>query len=127
MSTTTTAGTATPATSFAERAAEFARARGYAPFEAPDLAGTALRQREELVRWHGGADDPFNREWVYPGRTVIEVPGLTWPAARPEECSDDSGRGIWFAADGSRITDATDPNAPDGIALLCPQCGLDST
>ena len=125
--TTASATAAAPPLSFAARAAAFARDHGRAPYEAADLTGTALRQREELVRWHGGADDQFDREWVYPGRTVIEVPGVTWPVVRPEECLDDSGRGIWFDADGRPVPDVLDPDAPDGVVLLCPQCGLDCT
>lgn len=113
--------------SFTERVAGFARSQGCTPFQPPDLTGTALRQREELVRWHGCATDPLDREWVHPGRTVIEVPGMTWSVTRPEECLDDSNRGIWFAADGRQVSDIEDPDAPDGIVLLCPQCGLDCT
>jgi hypothetical protein len=58
---------------------------------------------------------------------VIEVPGVTWPVTRPEECPNDSSRGIWFAADGRQIPNVQDPDAPHGIVLLCPQCGLDCT
>lgn len=122
-----TADLAATSPDFAERVAAFARSQGYRPVERADLAGSVLRQRTELVRWHGSGDDPLDREWVYPGRTVIEVPGVTWPAPRPEECLDDSRRGIWFSADGRQIPDVRDPDGPDGIVLLCPQCGLDCT
>jgi len=75
LSTTSAPATAvTPPLGFAAQAAAFARSQGRAPYEAPDLARTTLRQREDLVGWHGGADDPSAREWVYPGRTVIEAP-----------------------------------------------------
>ena len=128
MSTTSAPATAaTPPLDFAAQVTAFARAQGRAPYETPDLARTALRQREDLVRWHGGAGDPSAREWVYPGRTVIEVPGVTWQATTPEECPDDTGRGIWFAADGRPVPDVLAPGAPEGLVLLCPQCGLDCT
>ncbi len=126
---TTNESTSTGATvpSFAERAAAFARAQGRPPFVSADLAGTPMRVREELVRWHGPVDEVGGGEWVDPGRTVIEVPGRTWPAARPEDCADESHRGIWFDADGREVPDVWAPGAPAPIVLLCPRCGLDCT
>jgi hypothetical protein len=112
--------------SFTARAAAFAASQGVPPFEAPQLDGTPMRIREELVRWHGPAEDGFG-DWVYPGRTVIEVPGWTWPAARPEDCTDESFTGIWFDATGNPVRDVLDPAAPAGIVLLCSLCGLDCT
>jgi hypothetical protein len=52
---------------------------------------------------------------------------VTWPVTRPEDCPDDSSRGIWFAADGRPIPNVQDPDAANGVVLLCPQCGLDCT
>jgi hypothetical protein len=104
--------------------AQAATAATSTPSSAPHPAGTPFRQREEPVRWHGATLD--YREPVAQGRNVIEVPGVTWPIARPEDCRDESGRGIWFAADGRQV-DPRGPDGQDGILLLCPQCGLDGT
>ena len=52
---------------------------------------------------------------------------MTWRATTPEECPDGTGRGIWFAADGRPVPDVLAPDAPKGLVLLCPQCGLDCT
>jgi hypothetical protein len=110
----------------AERAVTFAADQDVPPFETPHLHGTPMRAREQLVRWHGSDDDGFGT-WVYPGRTVIEVPGRTWPVARPENCTDESFTGIWFDATGNPVPDVLDPDAPESVVLLCAQCGLDCT
>lgn len=47
--------------SFAKRAAAFAAAQGVTPFELPQLDGTPMRIREELVRWHGRPRDLTGR------------------------------------------------------------------
>lgn len=109
-----------------ERAAALAAAEGAAPFEPVQLEGMPMHLRQELVRWHGLDQDSIG-QLVHPGRTVIEVPGRTWPAARPEECTDDTSTGTWFDANGIDVLDPLDPGAPEGIVLLCPQCGLDCT
>jgi hypothetical protein len=75
-------------------------------YEPPDLTGTPLRYRDSEVTSHGP-----DREYVYPGRRVVEIPGHTWPAARPEDCTDTSHTGHW-------LTDRV---------LVCRGCGLDST
>lgn len=112
--------------SFAERAAAFATAQGLPPYEASSLNGTPMRVREQLIRWHGPADDGFGT-WVYPGRTVIDVPDRTWPVARPENCPAESFTGIWFDATGRPVPDVLAPDAPEGVVLLCAECGLDCT
>jgi hypothetical protein len=119
--------TTTPVVSFAERAAAFTRSRGYPPFQSVDLSGTPMRVREELVHRHGCDEGRFAGAWVYPGRTVIEVPGRTWPVARPQDCLDEPIAAVWFDAEGREVANPLDPDAPDGIVLLCPRCGLDCT
>lgn len=84
-----------------------------------------LRHRDELVRWHGR--DEIAREYVHPGRTVIDVPNRPWPIARPEDCDDQTSTGLWFDATGTSQTDPRDRTAPCGVALLCRRCGLDCT
>lgn len=121
----TTTDSAHSLLSFAEQAAAFAVAHSCTPFETGDLNGTPMRVREELVRRHGHED--ATGTVVYPGRTVIEVPGWTWPAARPEDCPAGPVSGIWFGADGQPVLDGLDPDAPDGIVLLCALCGLSCT
>ncbi|GLZ28116.1 hypothetical protein Lesp02_03060 [Lentzea sp. NBRC 105346] len=114
--------------SFAERAAAFARSKGYAPFEFADLSGTPMRIREELVGWHGPVDEESGTgDWVYPGRTVIDVPGRDWQASRPEDCPNESAAGIWLDAAGDEVPAVGDAANTGGIVLLCPQCGLDCT
>lgn len=129
MPTTESASTTVPvdAVSFADRAAAFARSRGCSPCELPDLSGTPMRVREELVHRHGSADGWFGGAWVYPGRTVIEVPGWTWPVARPEDCLDEPIAAIWFDAQGHVVADPRDPDSPEGVVQLCQLCGLDCT
>jgi hypothetical protein len=101
------------------------------PYEPPQLEGTPMRAREQLVRWHGPTDHAANDgadgfgTWVYPGRTVIDVSDRTWPAARPEDCTAESFTGIWFDITGRPVPNT--PDAPEGIVLLCAQCGLDCT
>ncbi|WIV52869.1 hypothetical protein [Amycolatopsis nalaikhensis] len=51
-----------------------------------DRALGVLRHRDEPVRWHGR--DETTREYVHPGRTVIEVPNRPWPIERPEDCDE---------------------------------------
>lgn len=77
---------------------------GMEPF---DLTGTGLAWREAEVKYHGRNEDM--RTYVYPGRLVVEG---DWPAARPEECQDDSNRGTWILGD---------------QILVCAGCGLDCT
>lgn len=91
-------------------------------YQPPDLTGTALSLRDHAVAHHG--DAPADPEFVWPGRRVIDVPGHTWPAARPEQCSDLSDRGVWLDSTGN----TSDPGAgPGPVVLVCPGCGLDST
>ncbi|WP_410626230.1 hypothetical protein [Amycolatopsis sp. cmx-8-4] len=95
---------------------------------AADTEGRAvgiLRRRDELVRWHGS--DEAAREYVHPGRTVIEVPNRPWPIGRPEDCDDQTPTGLWFDAAGTPQPDQGDHTASDGVALLCRRCGLDCT
>lgn len=75
-------------------------------YQAPDLTGTPLRYRDGHVTSHGP-----DQQYVCPGRRVVEIPGHTWPAARPEDCTDTSLTGQWLT---NRV-------------LVCPGCGLDST
>lgn len=71
-------------------------------YQPPDLTGTALSLRDHAVTHHGDApEDPEN---VWPGRPVIDVPDHTWPAARPEQCGDLSGRGVWLDAPATPVT-----------------------
>jgi hypothetical protein len=84
-----------------------------------------LRRRDEPVRWHGR--DETAREYVHPGRTVIDVPNRSWPVGRPEDCDDQTATGLWFDATGTPQPDPDDRAAADGIALLCRRCGLDCT
>lgn len=64
--------------------------------------------RDARVRYHreGGV-----KQYVAPGRRVIEIPGVTWPAASPERCQNAVWQGKWF----------------EGKVLLCTGCGLDCT
>lgn len=57
-----------------------------------DRALGVLRRRDEPVRWHG-RDEPA-REYVHPGRTMIEVPNRPWPIGRPEDCDDQTSTGL---------------------------------
>lgn len=92
---------------------------------AADRRLRVLRRRDEPVRWHGR--DETAREYVHPGRTVIDVPNRPWPVGRPEECDDQTSTGLWFDATGTPQPDLADRAAADGIALLCRRCGLDCT
>ncbi|MEV4049555.1 hypothetical protein AB0J55_00045 [Amycolatopsis sp. NPDC049688] len=85
----------------------------------------ALRRRDEPVRWHGRNE--MTREYVHPGRTVIEVPNWPWPIGRPEDYDDQTCPGLWFNATGTPQPDPADRSAPEGVALLCCRCGLDCT
>jgi hypothetical protein len=77
---------------------------GLGPEELPEGAVV----RDEVVRYHlmDGA-----RTFVAPGRRVIDLPGWTWRAARPEECENGTWDGKWI----------------EGKVLLCTGCGLDCT
>ncbi|WP_158892663.1 hypothetical protein [Amycolatopsis anabasis] len=75
-------------------------------YEAPDLTGTGYSYDSRFVACHG----PY-REYVYPGRRVVKIPGREWPAAMPEACTDTSNRGEWLNDD----------------ILICPGCGVDCT
>jgi len=77
-----------------------------APYERPDLSGTGMTFRHTRVAYHGPRHEP-----VHPGRAVVEIPRRSWPAARPEACADDSGRGAWI----------------NDHVLVCRGCGLDCT
>lgn len=106
------------------------RTAGSAPCHAPAAAPAdrelgVLRRRDELVRWHGR--DEMTREYVHPGRAVIEVPNRPWPVERPEDCDDQTSTGLWFDATGAPQPDPADRSAPEGVALLCRRCGLDCT
>jgi hypothetical protein len=70
----------------------------------PDLTGTGLSYRQEPVAYHG---EEF--EFVFPGRGVLIVPGRTWPARRPEECT------------------STELFEQIAGLLVGPGCGLDGT
>lgn len=53
-----------------------------------------------------------DREFVYPGRKVLELPLFSWPHT-PEECPGSAEFGTeWFF---------------EGTVLVCKGCGLDST
>ncbi|GHH25591.1 hypothetical protein [Streptomyces rubradiris] len=73
-------------------------------FEYPLPEGVTMRT--EPVLFHGP-----DRDFVYPGRRAVDVIGRTWPAARPEECTNTEWRGEWIA----------------GQVLVCTGCGLDCT
>ncbi|MEV6871702.1 hypothetical protein [Amycolatopsis sp. NPDC051128] len=90
-----------------------------------DRAFGVLRRRDEPVRWHGR--DEMTREYVHPGRTVIEVPNRPWPIGRPEDCDDQTSTGLWFDATGTPQPNPDNRTASDGVALLCRRCGLDCT
>ncbi|MFG2847468.1 hypothetical protein ACGF12_30510 [Kitasatospora sp. NPDC048296] len=67
-----------------------------------------LSYRMEPVTGHG----PY-REFVHPGRYVVLIDGQSpWATARPEECLDTTGQGVWIA---------------DDAVLVCLSCGLDCT
>lgn len=60
----------------------------------------------------GGHREGADLYFVAPGRRVIDIPGQTWPAARPEECGNGGNvRTRWF---GEKV-------------LLCLGCGVDCT
>lgn len=50
---------------------------------AADSGLGVLRRRDKPVRWHG--HNEMTREYVRPGRTVIEVSNRPWPIGRPED------------------------------------------
>jgi hypothetical protein len=75
-------------------------------YQPPDLTGTTLTYHDSEVTSHGP-----DLGYVYPGRLVVEVPGRTWPAARPEDCTDTGQAGEWLTEH----------------VLVCPGCGLDAT
>lgn len=113
-----------PARDATDRAAWSGPSRG----SAADTGGRTLgvlRRRDELVRWHGR--DEIAREYVHPGRTVIDVPNRPWPIGRPEDCDDQTSTGIWFDAAGTPQPAPGDRAASGGVALLCRRCGLDCT
>lgn len=64
--------------------------------------------RDDPVLYHLADGE---RQYVYPGRRVIDIPGWTWPAPRPEECENGSGDHRWI----------------EDKVLLCTGCGLDCT
>lgn len=111
---------------FVERAA-LALFPGRRPYQRPDLAGTVLRARMERVGWHGGSADLFDAQWVMPGQSVIEVPDVEWPAARPEDCTIENRRAAWFGAEGQQMSESEvlDLRLPEPVVLLCLNCGLD--
>lgn len=75
------------------------------PYEPPELPVGA--------RW-GRAPAHHNREYVYPGRAVLVLPGQLWPEV-PERCSN-------------RNPFANDWYGPgEGTVLVCRRCGLDVT
>jgi hypothetical protein len=76
-----------------------------------------LVERPGLHRYHGR--DLAYREWVDNRggeRHVIEIEGVVWPNASPEECTDETLYGDWYE-------DATTGRQ----YLLCRGCGLDCT
>ncbi|WP_054047276.1 hypothetical protein [Alloactinosynnema sp. L-07] len=91
-------------------------------FQGTDLTGTGMVYRDQLVRYHR-----LDRGYVFPGRQIVDVPGHCWPAPGPEHCTDPSFRGCWFDGNGRPISDICDPDAPEGVVLLCVTCGLDCT
>jgi hypothetical protein len=74
-----------------------------APYEAPDLTGTAITWGDAPAT-HGG-------EYVYPGRRVAVIPGRVWPST-PEVCEAGMLDTEWLAG---------------GTLLVCTGCGLDCT
>jgi hypothetical protein len=78
------------------------------PDPRPDLTRAGMSYRDEPVAYHGP-----DRDEVLPGRSVIVIPGGTWPAARPEDCQYTGLFWFWWAG--------------DGLLLVCPGCGLDGT
>ena len=76
---------------------------------------------DQPVHFHGP-----DREYVYPDRRVILVPGRTWPAERPEVCTEDSPTGVWFDRHGHQV-DSVESALDAGVFLLCSGCGLDCT
>ncbi|EWM19728.1 hypothetical protein [Kutzneria sp. 744] len=81
-------------------------------FELPNVDGTPMTVREELVQCHGQPGTFRAAQPIAPGSRVIEVPGRMWPAVRPERCCDESGRGIWFDAAGKEIPARRGPQHP---------------
>jgi hypothetical protein len=76
---------------------------------------------DRSVDFHG-----LSREYVHPGRRVVQVPDRTWPVERPEVCTWDAPSGVWFNRHGRPVdSDVSDLDA--GVFLLCPGCGLDAT
>lgn len=65
--------------------------------------------RDEHVRGHREGGELY---FVAPGRRVIDIPGETWSAARPEECEGGTDvKTRWY----------------ENKVLLCTGCGLDCT
>lgn len=77
------------------------------PYKIDELPDGAVI-RDEHVAYHLADGE---RQFVYPGRRVIDVPGRTWRASRPEECENGVWDGVWI----------------DEKVLLCTGCGLDCT
>lgn len=73
-----------------------------------DELPAGAKVRDEPVTGHQEYGDLY---FVAPGRRVIDLPGRTWPAARPEECRNEGVKSSWF----------------ENKALLCLGCGLDCT
>lgn len=70
------------------------------------LEGASVR--DQSIAYH--LEGELHAE-VYPWRRVIDIPGQTWPAARPEECQNNRNiKARWC-----------------GRVLLCLGCGLDLT
>lgn len=76
------------------------------PRLADDDIGAGRAARQQSVAHHGEEFD-----CVPSGRQVVEIPGRTWPAARPEECIASTWLGQWIT-----------PQLP-----VCAGCGLHCT
>lgn len=77
-----------------------------APTEAQlDLVEAGWHWRPTSPAYHGPAAG-----YVYPGRRVLDIPGRSWPASTPEECTS-TDPGEWITPD----------------VLACTGCGLDCT
>lgn len=70
-----------------------------------DAAGTTITYSSNQVERHGMT------EFVWPGRRTVQLGGRTWPAARPEECTDSGRPTEWITPE----------------ILVCTGCGLDCT
>lgn len=61
------------------------------------------------TRFHGAPDLMMFPAGIYPGRQILQLPGVTHPFT-PDTCRDVDAPGVWVL---------------NGLVLLCSGCGID--